>query len=263
MRGLLRANELYVKAAPTTPVEALTGEAATVVPPKVAPTVREARSSAWGTVAVVIPVCRVTMHCVPAGRRLCAAVSVRAASEAPESLPAALKVVAMHDDSDGVARVPKLNVGSTNTSVSPMSKGALMANVKATSEGAPVTGMSISSLLYVTAKVGTATAIESGIAISMSLDNASVAETLRVPRFADCVVELLDTPDGTMIVQGVSAVKVAPLAVRVKFESPGTTAKLVEPHPAVVTPLMVPTEKVGRVNTISSETARGALSLKE
>jgi hypothetical protein len=95
----------------------------------------------------------------------------------------------------------------------------------------------------------------------MSLVAASVTMTVRVARFAACVLELVVIPDDTPMVQTVLGDNVAPAVVKVMCAAevpvPAATASnAVEPHPDSVGFDNVPNTNDGRVNLIVSPTFR-------
>ena len=96
---------------------------------------------------VLTPVAIVTMHCVLAASVAVAAVNVTVAVAVPELVPATVNVVVPHPLVVGVTKVPSVNVGSTNATLSLAFIAAFSSNVYAIDDAAHVTGLAMASTL--------------------------------------------------------------------------------------------------------------------
>jgi hypothetical protein len=138
-------------------------------PLSVTATVRVLRSAACGDAPVVTPVAIVTVHFVSAASEAVAAVKVKVAVEVPEFASVVENDVAPHPLVDGVDKPASVNEGSTIATASPVSRMTFIANKKDSEVGAAVSGIENVSLLLVTMGVGEPTAVDTDIAVEISL----------------------------------------------------------------------------------------------
>jgi hypothetical protein len=143
---------------------------------------------------VVTPVAIVTEHSWYALSTAVPAVSVSVASVCPELAVPAVNTVLPHPLSSGTelgesSELANWNDGSTRAILSSglvVPRGAFRAKLNVIDDGAAVTGLAITSLLYWNAAVGAATSVDVVIdpsAAAMSVADARVTATVRVLKF--------------------------------------------------------------------------------
>jgi hypothetical protein len=215
---------------------------------------------------VVMPVLKMSVHCVNAFKTLDFAVNAITAFAVPEKFVETSNVVEPHPLVEGATKEPNENIGSTTKIESPMASGSFIANWKVIDDGAEVIGLPSTRDVYLNAGGGYITAVDVMIAVAgMFLALASVTAMVRVPIFDSWPAALFVNPDATVIVHFVLRTSCAVCAVNTSFaadvpELLATTLNDVLPQPLMLGVDIVPRNMFGSTTDMESPVSIAALS---